>query len=215
MHDLIELVRTLVSGPKLLALLQSVFQGWQIYAVLFAIVFAETGLLAGFFLPGDSLLFTIGVIAGAGGLDLVLINLLLIAAAVIGDAVGYFLGRRIGPAVFRRPDSMLFKQDYLRQTQAFYEKYGGKTIIIARFVPIVRTFAPFMAGVGNMGYGQFFLFNLVGGIGWVLTMTTLGYLLGGVPFVKQHFEKVVLFIIFVSILPMVVEILRARRPARV
>jgi membrane-associated protein len=177
-------------------------------------VFAETGLLMGFFLPGDSLLFTVGVVAGAGRLDIVLINIVLIAAAIIGDGVGYALGKRTGEAIFRRPDSRFFKQEYLRRTQEFYARHGGKTIIYARFVPIVRTFAPFVAGVAQMGYPRFLAFNVFGGIGWVVSLTTLGYTLGSVPLVRAHFEKVILTIILVSVSPIFIEYLRSRRRSR-
>lgn len=210
---LIEFIRTLTNPDGLRQLLTSVFSGWHGYALLFGIVFSETGLLAGFFLPGDSLLFTVGVVAGAGGLNIFAINGVLIAAAIIGDATGYLLGRRAGPAVFNRPDSRLFKQEHLLKTKAFYEKHGGKTIIYARFIPIVRTFAPFVAGVAEMNYSRFASFNIFGGIGWVILMTTLGYLLGDNEIVRKHFEKVIIGIIFVSVLPIVLEYFRGRRQA--
>ncbi|MFN7935219.1 MAG: VTT domain-containing protein [Bryobacteraceae bacterium] len=206
---LLEFIRTLTNPEKLIHLLSEVLGGPLGYLMLIAVVFAETGLLMGFFLPGDSLLFTVGVVAGAGHLDIVLINVVLMAAAVIGDGVGYYLGYKTGPAIFSRPDSRFFKQDYLRKTQAFYAKHGGKTIIYARFVPIVRTFAPFIAGVGKMEYRRFLSFNIFGGIGWVFAMTMLGYGLGNVPLVRAHFEKVILGIIFVSVLPVVLEMARA------
>jgi membrane-associated protein len=179
--------------------------------MLFAIVFAETGLLVGFFLPGDSLLFTVGVVAGAGQLNIWLINLLLIIAAIVGDAVGYMLGRQAGPRVFSRPDSRFFKQEHLLRTKAFYEKHGGKTIIYARFVPIIRTFAPFVAGVAQMPYSRFAAFNIFGGIGWVIAMTMAGYILGNVPIIRAHFEKVVVGIVLVSVLPIVIEYIKSRR----
>lgn len=208
---LLEFVRTLTNPEKLIHLLSTVLGGPLGYLMLIAVVFAETGLLMGFFLPGDSLLFTVGVVAGAGHLNIVLINIVLMAAAVIGDGVGYYLGYKTGPAIFNRPDSRFFKQEYLRKTQAFYAKHGGKTIIYARFVPIVRTFAPFIAGVGKMEYRRFLSFNIFGGIGWVFSMTMLGYGLGNVPFVRAHFEKVILGIIFVSVAPVVFEFLRPRK----
>jgi len=208
---LLEALRTLTTPAKLIALLTTVFSGWLGYCLLAAIVFAETGLLMGFFLPGDSLLFTVGVVAGAGNLNIYLINVVLIIAAIVGDAVGYYLGRKAGPKIFSRPDSRFFHQDHLRHTQEFYEKHGGKTIIYARFVPIVRTFAPFIAGVGNMGYGRFLAFNIFGGIGWVVALTTLGYNLGQYEFVQRHFEKVILGIILVSVLPVVFEVLKSRK----
>lgn len=212
-QTVIEFIRTLTNPDSLRQLLTSVFSGWHGYALLFGIVFSETGLLAGFFLPGDSLLFTVGVVAGAGGLNIFAINAVLIAAAIIGDATGYLLGRRAGPAVFNRPDSRLFKQEHLLKTKAFYEKHGGKTIIYARFIPIGRTFAPFVAGVAEMDYSRFASFNIFGGIGWVILMTTLGYLLGDNELVRKHFEKVIIGIIFVSVVPIVVEYFRGRRQA--
>jgi membrane-associated protein len=182
--------------------------------MLFGIVFAETGLLVGFIFPGDSLLFTVGVVAGAGDANVAALCLTMMVAAILGDQSGYFLGRRTGPAIFNRPDSRFFKQEYIRQTQLFYEKHGGKTLIYAKFVPIVRTFAPFMAGVGRMQYSRFLSFNVFGGIGWVLSMTILGYYLGGVPIIRKHFEKVVLLIIFVSVLPVIIHGVKARLAAK-
>ncbi len=207
-HQLLDAIRVLTTPDRLIALLSTVFSGWLGYLLLAGVVFAETGLLVGFFLPGDSLLFTVGVVAGAGQLDLFAINIVLIAAAIIGDAVGFQIGRRTGPAIFSRPDSKLFKQEYLRKTEEFYKKYGGKTIIYARFVPIVRTFAPFIAGVAKMDYGKFLSYNIFGGIGWVALLTTMGYFLGSVPIVRAHFEKVILGIIVLSVLPVIKEIVR-------
>ena len=211
MHEILDFLRTLTNPERLIALLSTVITGWYGYALLFAIVFAETGLLVGFFLPGDSLLFTVGVVAGAGQLNVWVIMLLLIVAAVVGDAVGYLLGRQAGPRVFSRPDSRFFKQEYLQRTKAFYEKHGGKTIIYARFIPIIRTFAPFVAGVAQMPYSRFLSFNIFGGIGWVISMTMLGYTLGNVPIVRAHFEKVVVAIVVLSVLPIIVEFLKGRR----
>lgn len=213
MDFLLEFLRTLTDPEKLRLFLTSVMSGWWSYALLFFIVFAETGLLIGFFLPGDSLLFTVGVIAGAGDLDIVLINVLLIVAAIVGDAVGYLLGRQAGPHVFNRPNSRFFKKEHLLRTHEFYEKYGGKTIVYARFVPIVRTFAPFVAGVAQMTYTRFATFNIFGGIGWVVAMTMLGYTLGNVEIVRRHFEKVILLILVISVLPVVFEYLKGRRTA--
>lgn len=208
LHQLLDAIRVLTTPDRLIALLSTVFSGWLGYMLLAGIVFAETGLLVGFFLPGDSLLFTVGVVAGAGQLNLFAINIVLIAAAIIGDAVGFQIGRRTGPAIFSRPDSKLFKQEYLRKTEEFYKKHGGKTIIYARFVPIVRTFAPFVAGVAKMDYGKFLSYNIFGGIGWVALLTTMGYFLGSVPIVRAHFEKVILGIIVLSVLPVIKEIVR-------
>jgi membrane-associated protein len=210
-HSLLDVWRSLTDPERLIHLLTTVITGWLGYAMLAGIVFAETGLLVGLFFPGDSLLFTVGVVAGAGDLDIVRICALLTLMSVLGDQSGYFLGRRTGPAIFRRPDSLLFKQEYVARTQAFYEKHGGKTLIYAKFVPIVRTFAPFMAGVGRMRYVRFLSFNIWGGIGWVLSMTLAGYYFGGVPIVRRNFEKVVIGIVLVSVLPMVIHYLRSRK----
>lgn len=207
---LFDFLRDLTNPERLIALLTTVFTGWWGYLLLFGVIFAETGLLVGLFLPGDSFLFTVGVVAGAGKLDITWICILLMIAAVVGDQVGYYLGRRTGPAIFRRPDSRFFKQEYVRRTQEFYEKHGGKTLIYARFVPIVRTFAPFMAGVGKMDYRRFFSYNVFGGVLWVLSMTLAGYFLGGVPIVRAHFEKVVIGIVVVSVLPMAIHALRRK-----
>jgi len=208
---LVDLARILTSPDRLIQLLSPLFTSWLGYALLFAIVFSETGLLVGFFLPGDSLMFLIGAVAGAGDLNLFVVNLVLMAAAILGDSFGYALGWRTGPAIFDRPDSRWFRRKNLTRAHAFYEKYGGKTIVYARFVPIVRTFAPFLAGVGKMNYGRFVSFNVFGGIGWVFGMTMLGFLLGGVPIVKQHLEKVILLIILISVAPVIVEGLKAYR----
>jgi membrane-associated protein len=211
MTGILEAIRTLTSPERILSLLTPLFSSWMGYALLFSIVFAETGLLVGFFLPGDSLLFLIGTVAGAGNLDIVKVNIVLMAAAIIGDTAGYLLGRKTGPRIFSRPDSRLFRREHLERTHAFYEKHGGKTIIYARFVPIIRTFAPFVAGVARMDYARFLSFNVFGGIGWVFAMTMLGYLLGGVPIVKQHLEKVILLIILISVAPMIAEAVKAYR----
>jgi membrane-associated protein len=211
MNEALEFLRTLTDPEKLRAFLTTVMSGWWAYILLSAIVFAETGLLIGFFLPGDSLLFTVGVVAGAGDLNIWLINVVLIVAAIVGDAVGYTLGKQAGPRVFSRTDSRFFKQEHLLRTKAFYEKHGGKTIIYARFVPIIRTFAPFVAGVAQMPYSRFAAFNIFGGIGWVILMTMSGYFLGNVPVIRQHFEKVILLILFVSVLPVILEYVKHRR----
>ena|ERR1051326_2567464 len=210
-HQLIEFLRTLTDPERLIHLLSTILTGWLGYAALFAIVFSETGLLVGLFLPGDSLLFTVGVVAGAGSLNLAVVNVTLMAAALLGDSTGYFLGRQTGPRIFSRPDSRLFKQEYVTRTHRFYERYGGKTIIMARFVPIVRTFAAFVAGVGQMPYLKFLPFSVCGGIGWVFMMTMLGYQLGSVKIVRQNFDKVILLIIFVSLLPTIIEVCKAWR----
>ena len=211
MEVLLEIWHGLTDPDLLIRLLSQVLAGWAGYALLAGIVFAETGLLVGLFLPGDSLLFTVGAVAAAGGLDIVEICILLVTASILGDQSGYFLGYRTGPAIFSRKDSRIFKQEYVTRTQEFYSKHGGKTLIYAKFVPVVRTFAPFMAGVGRMSYRRFLSFNVFGGLGWVLSMTLLGYSIGGQPFVRKHFEKFVLGIVFVSVAPLLLQALKGRK----
>ena len=184
---------------------------WGGLAVLIAIVFAETGLMIGFFLPGDSLLFTAGFLASAGLLDFRVLLLSLMAAAIIGDQVGYLTGRWAGRRLFSRPDSRFFRKAYVDKTHKFYERYGVSTIVLARFVPIVRTFAPIVAGVGTMRYRTFVAFNIIGGVGWVALMTGAGYFLGNVPWVRSNFGLVTAAIIAASIVPLIVELWRARR----
>ena len=182
------------------------------YLLLFAIVFAETGLLIGFFLPGDSLLFIAGFfVASSGALSLPLLMVLLCIAAIAGDTVGYFIGRKAGPAIFSRPDSRFFKRKHLDSAHEFYEKHGPKTIVLARFVPIVRTFAPTVAGAAGMEYRQFLVYNVIGGIAWICSMLLLGYFLGGIPVIKNNLEKAVLGIVFLSILPMIIHALKERK----
>ena len=173
-----------------------------------AIIFAETGLMIGFFLPGDSLLVTAGVFAATGRLNIWAVNGLLIVAAIVGDTVGYWFGRRMGKALFKRPKSLLFNPDHLRRAHDFYEKHGGKTIILARFMPIIRTFAPIVAGMGEMEYRRFLSFNVFGGLFWVISMTGIGYFLGQIPGVREHIEVVILIVVFVSILPGIIAFLR-------
>lgn len=184
------------------------------YLILFLIIFCETGLVVTPILPGDSLLFAIGVFCGLGTLDIKLTLALLSVAAVLGDTVNYAVGKFIGPKVFHYENSRIFKKEYLQKTHAFYEKYGGKTIIIARFVPIVRTFAPFVAGVGSMTYGKFLTYNVAGGLLWVFSITLAGFFFGNIPVVKNNFTAVILGIIFVSVLPGLIEYLRHRRAAK-
>jgi membrane-associated protein len=210
-HFALEVWRSLTDPAQLIRLLSQVITGWLGYALLAGIVFAETGLLVGLFLPGDSLLFTVGVVAGAGGLNIVQICLLLAIASIAGEQCGFLLGYRTGPRIFSRPDSRVFKQEYVVHTQAFYAKHGGKTLIYAKFVPIVRSFAPFMAGVGRMPYARFASFNVFGGLGWVLSMTLAGYFLGGVPLIRRNFEKVVIGIVVVSVLPVLIQVWQSRR----
>jgi membrane-associated protein len=212
-HAIVDFLRSLTNPDRLIHLLSTLLSGWLGYAVLFGVVFSETGLLVGFFLPGDSLLFTVGVVAGAGQLNILLVNLVLMLAAMLGDSTGYLLGRQTGPRIFSRPDSRFFKQEYVTRTKAFYERYGGKTIMFARFLPIIRTFAAFVAGVGQMPYLRFLPFSVCGGVGWVFLMTMLGYGLGNVKFVHDHFDAVILAIIFVSLLPTVIHAVKERRRA--
>ena len=188
------------------------------YFLLFAIIFAETGLLIGFFLPGDSLLFIAGTLCaitlpGHSGplLHIGVLIPLLCVAAIAGDAVGYLIGRKVGPSLLNRPDSRFFKRDHILKTQAFYEKHGPKTIVLARFVPIVRTFAPTVAGVAAMPYSKFVLFNVMGGIGWISSMSLLGYFLGNIPFIQKNLEKAVILIVLLSIAPMVIHWLQERK----
>lgn len=193
--------------------------GWT-YVLLFAIVFAETGLVVTPFLPGDSLLFAVGALAASDGspLHIVAITALLVVAAILGDAVNYAIGRRVGPKVFSRESSWLLNKQHLVRTQQFYDKHGGKTIFLARFVPIIRTFAPFVAGIGQMQYRRFALYNVTGGVTWVVLFTFAGYFFGGLPWVKDRFHVVILAIIGISVLPIVWEFARAwlegRRQAR-
>lgn len=208
---LLEFIRTLTDPEKLIHLLSTLLSGWLGYAALFGIVFAETGLLIGFFLPGDSLLFTVGVVTGAGQLNFFWVNVVLSSGAILGDSTGYWLGRKTGPKIFSRKDSRLFKQEYITRTHGFYEKYGGKTIILARFVPIVRTFAAFVAGVGQMPYLKFLPYSIGGGIGWVLLLTSAGYWLGSIPLIRRNFDKAIIGIILISFLPTIIEVWKSRR----
>ncbi len=187
--------------------------GPWLYLVLFLVVFCETGLVVTPFLPGDSLLFAVGALVSIEGspLSLPLILAVLWGAAVLGDAANYAIGHFVGPKVFSSPRSALLNPAHVRRTQEFYAKHGGKTIFLARFVPIVRTFAPFIAGIGEMSYSRFAMWNLTGGFVWVVGLTLAGYFFGRIPIVQEHFETVILGIIVVSLLPLVVEWLRARR----
>jgi len=206
-HAVELLVGVLTGKVSLDALIQ-----WGGYVVLAAIVFTETGLFVGFFLPGDSLLITAGLVAATGTLNIWWLNVLLCTAAIVGDSVGYAIGRRLGPALFIREKSRFFNPRHVEHTRRFYERHGAKTIVIARFVPIIRTFAPVVAGVGGMEYRRFLTFNVVGGVGWVVSMTWAGYLLGRtIPNIDRHLSKVVIVVILLSFIPVAVEILRERR----
>jgi len=185
------------------------------YAILFLIVFCETGLVVLPFLPGDSLLFVAGTLSATGAMDVHLLVGLLIAAAIIGDTVNYTIGRKLGLKLFSNPNSKIFRREYLNKTHAFYERHGGKTIILARFVPIVRTFAPFVAGAGEMSYGRFLLFNVVGAVVWVTSFTYLGFFFGNLPVIKSNLSLLIIGIILLSILPGVIEFVRQKRKARV
>jgi membrane-associated protein len=187
--------------------------GPWLYVVLFLVLFCETGLVVTPFLPGDSLLFAVGALASIDGspLSLPLLLLVLVSAAVLGDAANYAIGHYVGPKVFSSPRSRLLNPRHIQRTHEFYARHGGKTIFLARFVPIVRTFAPFIAGIGDMSYPRFAMWNVTGGIVWVFGLTLAGYFFGRMPIVQQNFETVILAIIFISILPLVIEWLRARR----
>ena len=188
--------------------------GAWIYGLLFLIIFCETGLVVTPFLPGDSLLFVAGAVAGIGTMNVHLLVVLLILAAVLGDNTNYWIGRFIGPRVFRRDDTWFFKRRYVDRANAFFEKHGGKTLIIARFLPIVRTYVPFVAGIGKMPYQRFLPFDILGGSVWIASLIYAGYAFGNIPWVKQNLTLVILGIIFLSILPGIIETLRHRAAAR-
>lgn len=188
--------------------------GTWIYLILFLVIFAETGLVAFPFLPGDSLLFVIGALAAIGQLDVVLIASLLFAAAVLGDSTNYWIGRLYGTKLFSNPQSRIFRRDRLDQTHAFFEKHGGKTLVIARFVPIIRTFAPFVAGLGHMNYLRFLSFSVGGGLFWVGSLVTAGYVFGNIPLVKDNLTIVILGIIALSLMPVFLQTFKAIRARR-
>jgi membrane-associated protein len=185
--------------------------GLWTYAILFAVIFIETGFVVMPFLPGDSLLFAAGTFAALGALKVGWLIALLAAAAIIGDTVNYWIGHFLGPKVFSKEKARFFKKEHLDRTHAFFEKYGGKTIIIARFVPIVRSFAPLVAGIGRMSYGKFIAFNVIGGVGWVVLLTGAGYFFGNIPIVRKNFSLAILAIIALSTVPIVTEFLRHRK----
>jgi membrane-associated protein len=183
--------------------------GVWVYALLFVIVFCETGLVVTPFLPGDSLLFVVGTLAAAGGMDIALVMALLVAAALSGDNVNYWIGRWAGPKVFRAEDSRWFNRRHLERTHAFYERHGGKAIILARFVPIVRTYVPFVAGIGAMPYARFLAFSIAGALAWVVSLCLAGYWFGNIPAVKENLAAVIVVIVALSLAPIAVEFLRA------
>lgn len=198
-----------------LAQMVALYGNW-IYVILFLIIFCETGLVVAPFLPGDSLLFLAGALCSMqpDDLNIHLLVLVLIVAAVLGDALNYTIGRFFGEKLFRKPDSKIFKQSYLEKTHKFYEKYGGKTIVLARFLPIIRTFAPFVAGIGRMGYRRLSVFNIAGAILWVVVFAYAGYLFGGLPFVQGNMKLFIVVIVVVSILPGVIEMWRHRKSSK-
>ncbi len=188
--------------------------GMWTYAIFFFIIFLETGFVVTPFLPGDSLLFAIGSFAALGSLDVRLSIVSLSIAAIAGDTVNYWIGNFTGPKVFSNEKSRLLNKEYLLRTHRFYEKYGGKTIVLARFIPIIRTFAPFVAGIGTMAYGRFIIYNIAGGIAWVIIFICGGYFFGNIPFVKKNFSLVIFVIILMSVMPGVIEYVRTRKKSR-
>jgi len=194
---------------KYLPLIIQSFGIWA-YVIMFFVIFCETGLVVTPILPGDSLLFALGAFAAQGALNIQILLILLCIAAVAGDTVNYSIGKFLGPKVFHYPDSRFFKREYLVRTHQFYEKHGGKTIIIARFVPIIRTFAPFVAGIGTMKYLRFISYNIVGGVSWICLFLLAGYYFGGIPAVKQNFTLVIIAIIIISVMPGVIEYVRQK-----
>ena len=201
---------------SMLALDQSLAQlaaqyGTWLYAILFAIIFAETGLVVFPFLPGDSILFISGTVVAIAGLNVHMLVVLLIVAAILGDSINYTVGHYIGPKAFREPESRWFKRAYLIKTQAFYDKYGGLTIIIGRFVPIIRTFAPFLAGVAGMSYPRFLCYNIVGAVAWIASLVYAGYLFGNIPWVKNNLTLIVFLIVVISLIPAVTTFVQEHR----
>ena len=211
LHDFIQIFLHL---DKHLAAVIQAYGGWT-YLILFLIIFCETGLVVTPILPGDSLLFAIGSFAALGAIKLEYLLFGLTIAAILGDSVNYAIGHYMGPKVFSKKDSRIFKKEYLDKTHRFYEKYGAKTIIFARFVPIVRTFAPFVAGIGAMSYGKFLTYNVVGGVAWICLFVLGGYFFGGLPIVKENFTAVILAIIVISIMPGAIEYIRSRKRSAV
>ena len=194
---------------KYLPLIIQSFGIWA-YVIMFLVIFCETGLVVTPILPGDSLLFALGAFAAQGALNIEILLMSLCIAAVAGDTVNYSIGKFLGPKVFHYPDSRFFKREYLVRTHQFYEKHGGKTIIIARFVPIIRTFAPFVAGIGTMKYLRFISYNIVGGVSWICLFLLAGYYFGGIPAVKRNFTLVIIAIIIISVMPGVIEYVRQK-----
>jgi membrane-associated protein len=209
-HEIIDFLKSLYNAERLLELVRMLLASPLGVAGLVAIVFAETGLLVGFFLPGDSLLFSVGFASGAAGINVYLLAAMLMCAAIIGDNVGYFLGYHAGPRIFSRPKSRFFHPDHLQRTRDFYARYGARAVVYARFIPIIRTCTPFVAGVARMRYSRFLLFSLCGGIFWIAFMTTVGFQMGQIPIVRRNFEKVVIGIVVLSLVPAIIEARRHR-----
>ncbi|MBZ9571076.1 DedA family protein [Methanobrevibacter sp. TMH8] len=199
-HQVIDIVLNL---DTYLGYIINLFGLWT-YAILFAVIFAETGIIVVAFFPGDSLLFVIGALSAGGHLNLLFSVVLLSIAAILGDTVNYYIGKYIGPKIFSKEDSKLFNKKHLIEAHKFYEKYGGKTIILARFIPVIRVFAPFIAGIGTMPYKKFLLYNMIGGVLWVLSATLMGYFFGNIPIVKDNFSLVVLGIVLISAVPIII-----------
>ena len=213
MHWITKAIDFILHLDKYISILIQDFGLWT-YFILFLIIFCETGLVVTPFLPGDSLLFAAGAFAARGELNIIWLFLLLSGAAVIGDTVNYWIGYSIGPKIFQKENVRFLKKEHLERTHNFYEKYGGETIIIARFIPIIRTFAPFVAGIGKMTYWRFISYNIIGGIGWVAIFTFGGYYFGNISFVKKNFTIIIFAIIIISILPGIIEIIRHRHQSK-
>jgi len=213
MHEFLEFLKSLYNAERLLNLVRLLLASPLGLAGLLGIVFAETGLLVGFFLPGDTLLFSVGVASGAASINIYVLAGLLMCAVILGDNLGYFLGRQTGPRIFSRPKSRLFHPDHLKRTQDFYDKFGARAVVYARFIPIIRTCTPFIAGAARMKYPRFLFFSVLGGIFWIAFLTTLGYRLGQVPLVQRNFEKVLVGIVLLSVVPVLLEARKTRASA--
>jgi membrane-associated protein len=213
MHEFLEFLKSLYNAERLLNLVRLLLASPLGLAGLLGIVFAETGLLVGFFLPGDTLLFSVGVASGAASINIYVLAGLLMCAVILGDNLGYFLGRQAGPRIFSRPKSRLFHPDHLKRTQEFYDKFGARAVVYARFIPIIRTCTPFIAGAARMKYPRFLFFSVLGGIFWIAFLTTLGYRLGQVQLVQRNFEKVLVGIVLLSVVPVLLEARKTRASA--
>jgi membrane-associated protein len=212
MEFLPQFIDVILHLDKYLADLVQAYGMW-IYVILFAVIFSETGFVVLPFLPGDSLLFVAGALAAVGGMDITLLVVALTVAAVLGNTLNYTIGRYLGPKVFHWENSRLFNKNALLKTHAFYEKHGGKTLVISRFLPLFRTFAPFVAGIGSMTYARFTLFNLIGAVAWVVSLTMAGYFFGNLPWIKQNLTLVILGIIVLSLVPVAIGAIKSRSTA--